>query len=175
MKNLFSTLLLVLFFNHSFSFAADGEIKFVGSIIPTACSVDSDSIKKVVNMGKILTAAFTSKYSMASTTPFKIKLSNCPSDYKRIQFKFDGQGDSSNPTLLALSSNSSSTPATGVAIALYEENNVRPIAINGASRFKDIAKNNSVEMKFIAKYIATADKVTPGSADALTHFSVIYE
>ncbi|EOG1931551.1 fimbrial protein [Providencia stuartii] len=175
MNNLLKYILLILFFNHSISFSADGEIKFVGSIIPTACSVDTNSVHKVVNMGKVSVAAFTNKNSAAAATPFRITLSNCPTDYKKIQFKFDGKSDSANPSLLGLSPNATSPAATGIAIGLYEENSVRRIPLNGGSQFKEITPSKTVEMNFVAKYIATSDQIIPGSADALAHFSIIYQ
>lgn len=136
MNSLLKYILLILFFNHSISFSADGEIKFVGSIIPTACSVDTNSVHKVVNMGKVSVAAFTNKNSAAAATPFRITLSNCPTDYKKIQFKFDGKSDSANPSLLGLSPNATSPAATGIAIGLYEENSVRRIPLNGEASLK---------------------------------------
>lgn len=175
MNSILKFLLIILFFNHSISFSADGEINFIGSIIPTACSVDTNSINKVVNMGKISVASFNHKNSVAAATPFRITLSNCPTDYKKIQFKFDGKSDNANPTLLGLSPNTTSTPATGIAIALYEENSVRRIPLNGGSQFKEVTSSKTVEMNFVAKYIATSEQVTPGSADALAHFSIIYQ
>lgn len=175
MKNILKYVLIILSFSSSLSFAVDGEIKFVGSIIPTACSIDTDSVHKVVNMGKVSASSFNNKNSVAAATPFRITLSNCPTDYKKIQFKFDGKTDQSNPSLLSLSNNPTSTPATGIAVALYEENSIRRIPLNGSTQFKEISPSKTVEMNFVAKYIATSDQVTPGSADALAHFSIIYQ
>lgn len=52
---------------------------------------------------------------------------------------------------------------------------VRRIPLNGGSQFKEITPSKTVEMNFVAKYIATSDQIIPGSADALAHFSIIYQ
>ncbi|MFP4971940.1 fimbrial protein [Providencia vermicola] len=55
------------------------------------------------------------------------------------------------------------------------KNSVRRIPLNGGSQFKEVTSSKTVEMNFVAKYIATSEQVTPGSADALAHFSIIYQ
>ncbi|OTA19952.1 StgA [Xenorhabdus beddingii] len=152
--------------------AADGQIKFTGKITATACKIDSNSTDQTVNMGTISSSTFTNAGSTSSPTRFSIKLTDCPKEYKTAQVKFDGQTDKGNRDYLALSGAENS--AKGVAIALYEDNSNDIIPITQSSREQALTAQKINELKFVAKYIATASQVSPGAGDAVANFTITY-
>ncbi|OTA15693.1 StgA [Xenorhabdus vietnamensis] len=157
----------------SAAYAADGQIKFTGKITDTACKIDSSSASQTVNMGTISSNSFNGIYSTSAPTRFSIKLSDCPTNVKYAQVKFDGQTDRANSRFLALTNNGENI-AQGVAIALYENDGNSRVNMAENSRPQQLSGQKTDEMNFVAKYIATADKVTPGSGDAVANFTIIY-
>ncbi|MDC9588911.1 fimbrial protein [Xenorhabdus sp. XENO-10] len=154
--------------------AADGQIKFTGKITDIACKIDSSSANQTVNMGTISSNAFNGTYSTSAPTRFSIKLSDCPANVKHAQVKFDGQTDRASSYLLALNNSNGESVAQGVAIALYENDGNTRINMAENSRPQRLSGQKVDEMNFVAKYIATADKVTPGSGDAVANFTITY-
>ncbi|AOM39922.1 fimbrial protein [Xenorhabdus hominickii] len=154
--------------------AFDGQIKFTGKITATACKVDSNSANQTVNMGTISSSAFNGLYSTSAPTRFNIKLTDCPKEYNQAQVKFDGQTDRTNSRFLALSGKNGENVAKGVAIALYEDNSTSLISIAESSHPQRLSGQKTDELSFVAKYIATAEKVEPGAGDAVANFTIIY-
>ncbi|MBC8953102.1 fimbrial protein [Xenorhabdus sp. PB62.4] len=154
--------------------AADGQIRFTGKITATACKVDSNSLNQTVNMGTISSSSFDKVGSTSAPTRFSIKLTDCPKEVGGALVKFDGQTPVNNPGLLALSNARGENSATGVAIALYENdsNTLIPLAEN--SRTQPFSGKKSEQLNFVAKYIATNQVVTPGSGDAVANFTIVY-
>ncbi|MEQ1974451.1 fimbrial protein [Xenorhabdus sp. SGI240] len=154
--------------------AADGQIKFTGKITASACKIDSNSANQTVNMGTISSSSFAGAYSTSAATRFSIKLTDCPKDYRQAQVKFDGRSDRASNRLLSLNSNSGENPAQGVAIALYEDDSSTPIDLARNSRLQYFSDGKTQELKFVAKYMATAETVTPGAGDAVANFTIVY-
>ncbi|MCC8373956.1 MULTISPECIES: fimbrial protein [Photorhabdus] len=154
--------------------AADGKINFTGNIISNACKIDTDSANQNVNMGTISSTAFSGVDSTAAATPFSIKMSDCPPEHTHAQVKFDGQIDSKNNNLLALSNDKGQEVAGGVAVGIYEEDNSTLIPLAQASKLQAFTDQKTAELKFIAKYVATAQAISPGSGDAVANFTIVY-
>ncbi|MBD2779229.1 fimbrial protein [Xenorhabdus szentirmaii] len=155
--------------------AADGAIKFTGKITASACKVDSGSMDQPVNMGTVSSNSFNGMGSTSSPTRFSIKLTDCPKEYKNAYVKFDGQTDRTNNWYLALQNNGSEIAAQGVALAIYELNDSsHPLAITQRSMAYPLIENQSNVLSFVAKYIATGDKVTAGSGNSLANFTITY-
>ena len=172
----YSKIIFCLSLTTSFStLSADGQIRFIGSIIPTACKVDASSVNQVVNLGNISVSTFSGKSSTSAPTGFNIKLTNCPAEYKKLKIKFDGYRDTNNPDYLSITAVDSRKAAQGIGIAIYEGNNIQMLPLNQDIVNKALDGQHEIDIPLVAKYIATADKVTPGTAEALIHFSVIYD
>ncbi|AOM42837.1 fimbrial protein [Xenorhabdus hominickii] len=154
--------------------AADGTIKFEGEVIQNACKVHSDSDNQIVNMGVVSADAFKNVNDTAAPTRFQIKLTDCPTDMKEknVTIKFDGPSDNDNRELLSLTKLNNA--ATGVAIGIYEENTQTRVPVAGTSNSNLLHHGSEQELRFIAKYVATKDKVGPGSANAVTNFTIVY-
>lgn len=155
----------------AYASADDGQVNFVGSITDDACTVVNNmSSPLTVTLGNISSKAFTATGSTAAPTKFTIALKNCPEATTSAKVKFDGVADSNVNTLLALTQGAG--VATNVAIQLTDDKNVAvPLYTESASYPLTVGDNN---LDFIARYYATADVVTPGSANASSNFTIIY-
>ncbi|MEM6052087.1 fimbrial protein [Erwinia sp. P7711] len=153
--------------------AGDGTIQFNGKIAEETCSVDMKSAAQSVVMGTISTDAFISAGEVAAPTRFSILLNNCPDSVNRVNVNFTGTADTANTSLISLSSDSS---AAGVGIALYESDSTTLIPLRSDSAAVEINPEAGVNsLNYVAKYMATASRVTPGSANAVVDFTLGYK
>ena len=85
--------------------AADGQVEFTGVINDNPCTINSESVKKSVDMGQVRIADFASTVgSTAGATPFSISLENCSGPtLKNASIKFSGQQAVTDATVLGLS------------------------------------------------------------------------
>ena len=158
--------------------ASDGQINFTGTILDSACTIDTNSANQTVNLGNVSKNAFDAAGTVAGATQFSIMLNNCPATVTSAAVKFDGTADSSDPDILALSSGQT---AKGVGIAFYEEDGLTAIPL--ATQSKNITLKtsegeepvNSNKMTFVAKYKATQAAVVAGTANATSDFTIIYQ
>jgi len=171
-KTLIALSLLAAPVAFSSAYAADGSINFTGNITDAACTVDTDSASQTINLGTVSSKAFQAAGATAAPTKFDIKLTQCPVTVTSASVKFDGSIDSNNSDLLALSNSST---AQGLGVAIYESNSATQIPLLTASAAQTIdsaAATNT--LSFVAKYMATANTVTAGSANAVTDFTIVY-
>ncbi|MCU6398712.1 MULTISPECIES: fimbrial protein [Enterobacter] len=158
--------------------AADGKINFTGTILDSACTIDTSTANQTVNLGKIPKSSFSAAGSVAAATRFSIMLNNCPAAVTSASIKFDGTADSSDTSILALNSDQT---AKGVGVAFYEEDGITaiPLATQSKSITLDTSAGedaaNSNKMTFVAKYKATQAAVVAGTANATSDFTITYQ
>lgn len=154
--------------------AADGTINFTGSILDTACTVNTASASQTVNLGKVHRTAFNAAGDVTAATRFNIVLENCPDTVKSASVKFDGTANATNGNILALNSGQT---AQGVGVALFEADGVTAIPLSTQSTLitLDTSDKNRNVMTFVAKYQATQAAVVAGTANATSDFTIIYQ
>lgn len=171
-KQLISISLAATFALTAAANAADGVINFTGNITTAACTVSTGTLTQTVNMGTINTSAFnTTAGTSVAPTRFNITLSDCPTTLSTASIKFDGTPNSTNSSLLALSSGQT---ATGVGIAIFESDGNTLIPLQTASGSKALTTTGSINMTYIAKYMSTSSTVTAGSANSVANFTIAY-
>lgn len=155
--------------------ASDGVVNFNGSIINDACEVDDASKNMFVDLGMVSATSFSSTGDKASPTAFEIKLKNCPKTLKQVATKFDGDIDDVNSDLLKVLQIDSfpDAAAKDIGIEIAEEDGT-PIPLHTASKYRKIS-SGSASLPFVARYVSTADKVTPGQALGTTQFTINYQ
>ena len=151
--------------------AADGTINFTGNVTDP-CTVVAGSANQTIPMGNISAKAFKSAGDTALPTKFSIALTSCPETVTKASVKFDGTYAQGNSTLLSL--NSESGVATGLGVALYEADGTTQIPMASFSNAQSVQKDINNVFTYVAKYMATSDKVTVGPANATTQFSISY-
>lgn len=157
------------------TFAADGTVNFTGSIIDNACIVDiGPGNTLTVPLGKISATSFTAAGTTSAATKFTLKLRTCPSN-TTATVKFDGVTSGDNK-ILALTESPDMAKGLGIQIS-DKDGTIVPIAGNSGNyplekgeAEADVTNN----LDFIARYIATAETVTAGRADATASFTINY-
>lgn len=153
-------------------------VQFQGAIIAGACNVSSGSMNQVVNMGGVtgdsLSGGIGKKAPTA--TPFSIYLTGCDNTtYQNVSVSFTG-ATTSDPTVLAVdNSMTGGITAKGVGITI-EEKDGTALALDGSAFSKGarlLAGNN--QLGFNARYMSTADTVSPGAADGLVNVNLQYK
>jgi major type 1 subunit fimbrin (pilin) len=155
--------------------AADGTINFTGSILDSACTVNTTSASQTVNLGMVQRTSFAAAGDVAAATRFDIVLENCPDTVTSASVTFDGVANTANGNILALASGQT---AEGVGVALFEADGVTaiPLSTKSASMTLDnTSEENTNVMTFIAKYQATQESVVAGTANATSDFTIIYQ
>ncbi|WP_455916586.1 fimbrial protein [Pantoea agglomerans] len=152
--------------------AADGTINFTGTIIDAACTVTPATAAQNVALGTVNASGFSAAGDTQGATRFDIVLTQCPAALTSATIKFDGLTHANNRSILALSG--AGTLATGVGVAIFEDNNTALIPVATASAPKTLNAGADTTFSYIAKYMATAGTVTPGPANAVSDFTIAY-
>ncbi|MGP2408144.1 fimbrial protein [Yersinia sp. 2545 StPb PI] len=173
-NNLFTLALVVSGFLATSVYAADGVINFTGEIIDSACQVDANSVSKSVSLGKIAASSFAGVGSTATATNFQLVLAECPLAASSATIKFDGTSVAGDNSVLALTPNAN--VAKGVGIQLSDASqNVINLFENSAPYTLKTGAGSTTNLDFTARYIATQETVSAGSANAVAQFTVIYQ
>lgn len=167
-----NALAVITFITSNVAYAADGTINFTGNILDTACTVNTSTSTQTVNLGDIARSTFSSAGSVASPTAFNIILENCPASVNSASVRFGGTTNPDNSSLLSLSSGQT---ATGVGVALFEGDGSTQIPLSTPSNQIVLDPAAANTLKFVAKYMATSNTVTAGSANATTDFTITYQ
>lgn len=155
------------------TFAADGNINFIGTITDTACTITNSPTNPLnVTLGSVSKTAFNGAGSTAAPTKFSIELTNCPVTVTGATVKFDGTSANSDNTALKLTQVAGVatgvgiqlSDATGAVVPLYTASSVYPLS------------EGTNELNFIARYLALTDtaSITTGSANSTSQFTIAY-
>lgn len=153
-----------------------GIVNFAGAIVNTPCVIDNDDASQTVNLGQYRQDAFTGKLSVSSPVGFDIKLTGCATEtFKNASLIFAGITVPDEEKILApIASQGGQITATGVGIQILQ--NSKLVNVDGLKE-TDVVKLNEGDstLRFQAQYIALADEVTPGSANASADFTITYQ
>ena len=147
-----------------------GTINFTGTIIASACSLNGGTPLEVP-LGIHSVAAFTGINSKTVPRDIVLNLTGCPVSTATITFLGDSQAGA--PTLLRLTPGG--TPATNIAIALFENDGTTVLPINVASPTSHTltAGANTITYKAAyQQYVTTAP--TAGSAPGTATLDIQY-
>lgn len=153
--------------------ASGGTIHFTGSLVNAACAVATESQDQNVALGEYRTASFKAIGDKTALIPFQIVLNECDASIApTASVTFNGQIDSTNNKLFAVSSSSNQTTATGVGIQILDtaDKEVTP----GSAATSVTLVNGTNTMNYTARYVSTAASTTAGVANADVTFIVNY-
>ena len=167
--------------------AADGQVEFTGTINDNACTINSESVKKAVDMGQVRIADFPNTVGAvanAGATPFSISLENCSgSTLKNASIKFSGQQSGTDATVLGMTGDNQ---VSGVGIQINDARTGNKLPLNTASN-DYVLRPQSNTFDFTASYVrlvadTEASGDTPGvrgigtgKVNALASFDVTYK
>lgn len=151
----------------------DGAVNFNGEIIQTACTVDEGSKTLVVALGKIPVTSFSATQpTAAGRKDFNLKLV-CPegSTNSKATVRFDGTPAAGNSKIVQLTADS---VATKVGVQIRDASD-EVIDLNDDSSQYDLVEGENT-LAFSAYYYPTTSEIpTPGTANAVVNFSIIYQ
>ena len=172
MKTL-SPLLFVIWVVSPLALAHDGTVNVQGTILDNTCVVSASTQEQTVPLGDISAKQFSASGSASSPVAFVIDLQDCGAAASGVDFTFGGVPSSADNTLLAL--NGGSGAAGDIAIELQDANHVR-LPINKASTtYKIDPTRTDNPFTFYARYVATANSVTSGEANATATFTLTWQ
>ena len=165
--------------------ASDGQVEFSGTINDNACTINSESVKKSVDMGQVRIADFANTVgATAGSTPFSISLENCSgSTLKNASVTFSGQQAATDATVLGMTGENQ---VAGVGIQINAARTGNKLALNAAST-DYVLRPQSNTFDFTASYVrlvadTEASGDTPGvrgigtgKVNALASFDVTYK
>lgn len=167
-----------------------GKINFEGAVVAAPCAVDNTTDKQTVILGQVPASRLAAKGDTSSAVPFTIGLTGCdlsvvdPADkdktvsYTSASIIFNGAttGDDSTLAIQPASNGAGDTTsaAQNVGIQIFQNNTAVKVDGSTATAAQTILSGNN-QIPFSAAYVATADGVVPGSANATVNFQVSYE
>lgn len=175
MKNKLLAVAIPAIFMTASAFAEiEGEtstIQFTGNITQATCSLDGESKGQSVQMGEVASNTFGGAGGVSNTKDFSIKLTGCDLDVAtQASITFTGDTVNNDTTTLA----TSALDTTNVGIQILQ--NGVPLALDGSAASSAEELNaDETDLKFAARYVALADDVSAGEANATASFTVNYE
>lgn len=150
-----------------------GQINLImkATLVANTCSVSPASQEQVVDLGQWARKDFTSGGRTSSNpVQFVINLEDCNNIVSETEITFSGTNDVANNNLLALSNDSTATNI-GVAILDKDKNQMIPNITKASYSLGNTSENTLV---FYGQYVATAENVTAGTANAEATFTLYY-
>jgi major type 1 subunit fimbrin (pilin) len=161
--------------------ASDGDITFNGIVTASACTLNgfnggtAASGATMALPGVTPTSFSASGNGYAAMTDFTIDLKDCDiSTMHNAQVTFSGSPDSVDNSILA---NNAASPASGVGIAILENNGTKLVDINGGTPSDPQALsvgNTSLKFKVAYKANTATPAVTAGNVSAKSFVNVTY-
>ncbi|QIP56626.1 fimbrial protein [Hafnia alvei] len=175
-------LILSLLAVSSFSaLASDGDITFTGLVTASACTLNgfnagTKTSGATMTLPSVTPASFSSAGGYAGMTDFTIDLKECDiTTQKNAQVTFSGSPDTVDNEILK--NGSSTNPATGVGVALLENDGATLVDINGGTPSKQQALstgNTTLHFKVAYKANTSTPAVTAGNVSAKTFVDIVY-
>ena len=153
--------------------AHDGTVNVQGTILDNTCIVSAATQQQTVPLGDISAKQFSASGSASSPVAFVIDLQDCGAAASGVDFTFGGVPSSADETLLALESGSGS--AADIAIELQDANHQRLPLNQASTTYKLDPARADNPFTFYARYIATANSVTSGEANATATFTLTWQ
>ncbi|MEW7314489.1 fimbrial protein [Buttiauxella gaviniae] len=180
MKKLNTCLLTILCLAPLASFAADGDITFSGKVTASACSLKGfnggASTSALMSLPSVTPESFNGAGGYAGMTDFTINLQDCStSTMKNARVAFSGTPDPVDNEILK--NTNATTPATGVGIAILENDGTTLVDINGGLASKSQAlSEGDTELKFKVAYKSNTPTpaVSAGNVTGKTFVDITY-
>lgn len=158
--------------------ASDGQVKFTGTILDAACTIDGATGGVInVDMGKVVkTALAAAAGNTTDPTAFTISLKDCAAALTTASIKFDGTALGGNNTIIALTDGDVENPAAeGVGVQISDSTGtVMPLYTESTPFTLDSTAGVVNKLNFTARFISTNTDVVAGVANAAVNFTVVY-
>jgi major type 1 subunit fimbrin (pilin) len=141
---------------------------FNGKITEATCALATGSDNQLVDMGNVASNTFRKTGDTSRPQAFSINLTDCDTDVaKTAAIAFSG--DTANDNTLKISGD-----AGNVGIQILQDNTALILDGSTLSSSQTLVGGSNA-MQFSARYIALADEVKAGDANATAHFTLYYD
>ena len=175
MHKFFTFLLLCLFCPSVL--AVDVTVQLNGGILSQSCNISSQDLIKNVNFPDLNPTDFIQTGATSAEQPITILLENCTGNVNNITYKFSGESDDQDATLLKVVGKggaSEGITATGLAIEILNENKKR-ISLNTIQALNKVVTTATYNLNFYLRYISTSSNVGSGDASSIVYLDIYYE
>lgn len=151
--------------------ADSATVNITGRILTSACQPDVNPLN--VPLGTINRSVFGTKGATSPGVDFQLRLKNCPAEISQVKVQFDGTSASGDSNALALTTSTKVASGVGVLLQDAAGNILPPGQLSALMPIKG-GSGTINNLAFSARYIATSDTVTGGSANASATFTIWY-
>jgi len=157
--------------------AVDVTIQITGGILAQSCNVSSQDLIKNINFPDMNPADFSYLGATSAEQSFSIHLENCTGSVSNLTYKFSGEADKSDSTLLKVlgkGGNQEEGLASGLAIEILDDKKNR-IDLNSVRLLNTTISSNTYILDFFLRYRSTESKVGSGNASSIVYLDIYYE
>lgn len=147
------------------------DISVNGRVVSNPCVIDDESVKKVVDFGRVNIAnmVLESGEKVSAWQDFSLKLKECPAINKNVTVTFTGTADPDNGSYYK-----NEGTATGVAIHMTGADHSTVYA-TGSKLKVAVAADRTVEFPLAARVVVTKSSATAGDLHGVVEFAMTYE
>ncbi|WP_348634746.1 fimbrial protein [Providencia rettgeri] len=168
---------LVIYFIGFFAYAVDVTVNVNGEILTQSCNVTGKDLIKNINFLDLNPSDFNQIGSTSATQPISIHLENCSGKVNNMSYKFSGEEDDNDPTLLKILGKANSLEgdiATGLAIEILDKYR-KKISLNTKYALNEVITTPSYDLNFYLRYKSTQINIGSGDASSLLFLDIYYE
>lgn len=159
------------------AFAVDVTIQVNGGVLAQSCNVSSQDLIKNINFPDLNPADFSYAGATSAEQSFSVNLINCTGSVSNLTYKFSGDADNSDSTLLKIVGKGGAQGdglATGLAIEILDSAKKR-IDLNAVQALNTTITSATYTLNFFLRYKSTETKVGPGDASSIMYLDMYYE
>lgn len=148
----------------------DVFLSVTGVISGNTCTIASESKNIYIPLGNISNRQFLNVGDVSQTkTSFTIRLEECGPTFEGAKITFSGIADDNDSQYLKIDDGE----ASGIAVAIMDNKN-EVIALNSTTSIYGLANQQSLDILFYARLVATKIPVTAGKVAATATYTVEY-
>jgi type 1 fimbria pilin len=149
----------------------DVLVSVKGNLIANTCVVAADSLEKNVPLGDIGTRQLSKPGAVSNIkSPFTLTLEACGPTFSGVKIRFSGTPDDTDPRLIKVAGGG----ATGVAVQILDKDGAL-VPLDTQTTAYGAEGNDSVQINFYARLIATSTEVNAGIVSAIATWTTEYQ
>lgn len=164
---------IILLFFSELSFSERVTININASVLERTCTISNDSLNQKIELqgGDLRQSDIGVPFGKTS---FSINLIDCPVNLSSAHLKFSGESDSSMSNLLK-NVNGTDAAAQGVALGLYNTNNVNVDITNNEETLLINPVLTTNIFNFFIYYVRVNQTAAAGKVTAIADFEIAYD
>jgi len=157
--------------------AVDVTVQINGGILSQSCNISSQDFIKNINFPDFSPDDFSQSGATSAEQAVSIRLENCTGNVNNLTYKFSGETDDTDPTLLKVIGKGGEAEgklATGLAIEILNEKK-KKVALNTIQPLNNIITGAAYTLDFYLRYKSVSNAVGSGDASSIVYLDVYYD